>query len=226
VPAARLMPGIMSPHAKAPGGPAPLLMAQSLAASHGPSMWTSLSRVGMGRLRRWANNRGKSMSQRHPWTKADVIALVVGGSAFLLTLAQWIVPPIYRDVTQPEVTISSPSANYVTTSKGFSVTGPERNISPDNDLWLIIRQPNGFSFPVLQIDAVNGQWNVAAHYVCFLLGPGSQNLQVWMIPETSDGPLFIDMARQHALPIDELPPESVLQTYVIIRVPLHTHVRC
>jgi hypothetical protein len=168
----------------------------------------------------------KSAPKRVPWLRADKIALIIGSAALLLTVGQLITPPIHRYFTQPEVTISSPSANYVTTNKGFSVSGTARHISPDDDLWLIIRAPDDFSYPVAQLDVVNGQWSVAAHKVCFLLGPGSQNLQVWMMPETSDGPLVIDFARAHIQPITELPLQSSLETYVIIQVPSNAHVSC
>lgn len=166
------------------------------------------------------------MSRRGPWLRADIIALVIGSAALLLTVGQLVAPPIHRYLTQPEMAITSPSANFVTPSKGFNVSGTARHIPPDNDLWLIIRHPDDFSYPVAQLDVVNGRWSVAAHKLCFLLGPGSQNLQVWMMPETSDGSLVTDFARSHVQAITELPPESVLETYVIVQVPSRTHVSC
>lgn len=65
------------------------------------------------------------------------------------------------------------------------------HIPDDDDLWLVIKVPDYYWYPVNRLDVVGGQWNVAAYKLCFLLGPEEQDLQVWMVPDISDGPSLI-----------------------------------
>jgi hypothetical protein len=163
--------------------------------------------------------------QKDKWTRADRISLGVAIIAVLSSISPW-VPSVVRHFTQPEVVITAPSANFVTTSKGFSVTGTAQHIPDDNDLWLIIRAPDYFWYPVDQLDTVNGQWSVAAHKICFLLGPGTQDIQVWMVPDTSDGPLVTWFSRSGAPGLTNLPPESVREADTLVQVPSSARVNC
>jgi hypothetical protein len=97
---------------------------------------------------------------------------------------------------------------------------------PDDDLWLLVRAPGNFWFPIAKIES-GSPWSVAAHMICYRMGPGMQDLQVWMIPDTTDGPLINYMNISNSTsPITQLPPGSMLETQLAVRVPNNIHVSC
>jgi hypothetical protein len=163
---------------------------------------------------------------RSPWTTADRIALIIGSVALALTLYQLAEPPLLRYLTQPVVTINSPLPGFVSGKQGFNVTGTARRIPDASDLWLIVRAPDGFWYPISILEIANQEWSVARHMLCYRLGPGQQDLQIWMVPQTTDGPLISYLSVSHTSGIVNLPPEAVLETSRIVLIPDNVRVSC
>ena len=140
------------------------------------------------------------------------------------------VSPLAHDLwsywIRPSVIITSPPPDFISGSRGFSVTGVSRHIPEADDLWLLVRAPGNFWFPLDKIPP-NGQWGVAAHMICYRMGPGQQDLQVWMIPDTADSSLIAYMDDNNSTkPVTQLPPGSTLETHRIVQVPKHIKVSC
>ncbi len=163
--------------------------------------------------------------KKEKWTRADKINGFVAAVA-LLTAIVPLAKNLYGYLHRPTVTISSPPSNFITGSKGFDVTGTSQNIPGDDDLWLLVRAPGNFWFPIAKVNS-SGPWSVTAHMICFRMGPGLQDLQVWMIPDTADGPLISYMNKSNSTsPVTQLPPGSTLETHVAVQVPNNIRVSC
>jgi hypothetical protein len=129
-------------------------------------------------------------------------------------------------LNQPRVGISMPSAHLVSTSRGFNVSGTDQDIPDDDDLWLVLRAPNNFWYPIARLKAVEGNWSVGAHELCFLLGSGVQDVQVWLVPDTVEGPLINSLSANTRIQLEAMPPGSTLEVHRTVRVPQGVHVHC
>jgi hypothetical protein len=166
-----------------------------------------------------------SPNRKERWSRADKINLGVAIIAIIAAASPW-VPNVYHYVTRPTVVISSPPANYTSGESGFSASGTSQHIPEDDDLWLMVRAPGAFWFPIEKLE-INGEWSVPSHMICYRLGPDQQDLQVWMIPDTADGALINYMNEAHPTsPITQMPPGSVMETHRTIQVPKDVKISC
>jgi hypothetical protein len=159
--------------------------------------------------------------KREPWTRTDKISrvsAVVAVIAFIFAVVPTVVNLIHDYFFSPRASITSVRNGEQLPSNRIAVSGTSRNISAGSDLWLTASGPSDQVYPIAELPT-NTQWNATEKQVCFLIGPGTQRLDVWITPDTSDGSFVGFMqVKNHMSGFDSVPTGFVKAAQVTVHI--------
>jgi hypothetical protein len=130
--------------------------------------------------------RGPIPRARERWTRADII----NGVGVVIALLVAIIPEsvnFYHDhFDSPRASITSIKGGEHIPNNKIAVSGNSQHVSADSDLWLTVSGPSDQVYPIAELP-INTKWTATEKQACFLIGPGTQRLDVWIAPDTNDG---------------------------------------
>ena len=177
------------------------------------------------------HNEMQADEKSKKWSKADringagVLVAIFGLIGGVLIPSCW---HVYTYSQRPQAAIERPTKNSNMASNKFDAYGTAEHIPADFDLWLIVRSDgDGRWYPSELLQVTNGTWHVSDTSIC--PAPGFQELVVYMIPDSAEGPLFSYIngkAGKRGLGINSVPVGSVVMASAIVNVAKNKHVYC
>jgi hypothetical protein len=142
----------------------------------------------------------------------------------LLALAAPVVYHSYqRYFEEPRASIDFPKNGQSFATNQIAVDGTAAHVPTDSDLWLSVSGPNDEVYPIAELQVSAGQWSVTEKQACFRIGPGSQRVDVWISPDTNDGPFVAYMQKNSPIGFSSVPLGflKLSQANIYVQHPLH-----
>jgi hypothetical protein len=159
---------------------------------------------------------------RDKWSHADKISLftaLIALLAALAALAPYVADGIHY-LGRSRVTIDSPKNGTTEGDNAFGAEGTASSIPSDSDLWIVVRaEVEGLWYPAGRLVLVAGHWVVHAKLLCPATGP--QEIEVYMIPDTSEAGLFAYVNGPDfgtSTGVNSLPPGAILEATSDVQV--------
>jgi hypothetical protein len=157
------------------------------------------------------------------WSKADKIN-GAGVLVAILALIGGVALPslwhLHNYWQRPQVSIKWPAKSAQMADNTFGANGTATHIPADSDLWLIVRSDgDGRWYPTERLPVTKGSWQIPENSIC--PAPGSQELVIYSIPDSEEGPLFAYLnskAGRNGLGMNSVPIGSVVMASATVNV--------
>jgi hypothetical protein len=165
-----------------------------------------------------AHTQSTPTARKKSWTLPDLVNLC----GVIIALLGLTVPAAYHvyqtHFLAPQAAIDAPVNGEIFPTNRIAIRGTAGHVPADSDLWLSASGPSDEVYPIAELQVSSGQWSVTEKQACFRIGPGSQRIDVWISPDTNDGPFVAYMQKNNSFGFSSVPVGFIKLSQVNINV--------